>query len=217
MKKLNKIISALLCIIMFAGCAGNDKRNYNVIVDPEDKIILSDQLYSRVSPPSMDLNLRFAELVVDGNVTSTKEVTLSTGDMYSKEEIAQGMPNEITYTFSVFKVKETIRGDIDGKEVVNGEEIYVLLDYRMTKPNDGENLILFINSRFREGCLFFIPIDYEHSIFTYEDKTEKLYSFSNSKELSSFDSKKKSELYEVVRNSKDFFIEGNLYRVDKVN
>jgi hypothetical protein len=207
---------------MLASCTeshNTNPRNYNEIVDPVDKIS-KDLFISKIFPSSMHTNLRLSDLVVSGNVIGTKEATFCIMHQYSEEEIERGIleisPSELTYTFSVFKVKEALRGDIEGREVVGGEEIYVLLENYKDLLFDGENLILFVGSLFDEGFVGYVPVDGEHSIFAYEDGgRERLYSFSNTEELSAFDGKQKSELFDVVRTSDAFNIEGNPYRTDR--
>lgn len=64
----------------------------------------------------------------------------------------------------------------------------------VTKPQKEENVILFLNKR-EKG---YVSVNMEHSIFTVSEDGI-LYSFSNTEELSSYDGKKETILFEKIK------------------
>ncbi|MCL1822729.1 MAG: hypothetical protein FWG44_00860 [Oscillospiraceae bacterium] len=215
-KNIKILIVLTVCAILLVSCASQEAtqptsqsnndyahitptepRNYDVIIDPADKEVLSDfNMGAMLEPPSMDLNLKLAEVAIDGKIINFETKTFN--NPFYEEFKESGYPKTLDIHFFVIHVNKTIRGKY------SNDIIYLMVNSGINNPNLGENVIFFADERILDEFSFYVPLSDEHSMFVYEDKTERLYSFSNIKELSDFDGKNKSELYDVVQKSEIF-------------
>ncbi|MCL1823419.1 MAG: hypothetical protein FWG44_04375 [Oscillospiraceae bacterium] len=214
-KSIKRLIILSICAAFLSSCGSREAtqlsqnsndyahitpaepRNYDVIIDPADKEVLSDfNMGTMLEPPSIEKNLKLAEVVIDGKIIDFIEKTMSNPNYERYKDF--GANEKMDISFFVIYVNKVIKG------IHTEEVIYVLLNSTIINPNLGENVIFFADERIHDGFTFYIPIMNEHSMFVYEDETGRLYSFSNIIELSDFDGKNKSELYDVVQKSEIF-------------
>jgi hypothetical protein len=158
----------------------------------------------------MDLNHRLSDVVIDGTIIDYNYNYISNlmEGILSEEEIMEEwgfVPAAVSTSFTV-KINEVINGEFNEKYITfrmfggHGEAF--------TKPNIEDNVVLFLSRQF--GGDDYVTATGEHSIFTYDEKG-RLYSFSNTEEISSFDGRNKTELFEVVRSSEVFNPRLNLF------
>ncbi|MDR2531649.1 MAG: hypothetical protein LBC82_02280 [Oscillospiraceae bacterium] len=207
-KQNKKIIASILTILLIAVIGSliviKALDDDYVYVNPADKIVLSDnEFITRVTPPSLNSNLLFSDLVIDGTII---DMSVHTGYMMdgilTEEEImeAWGFVPMATSTHFTVKVNEVFRGELEKDEYIITFGLGGCPEGMFTKPNVGDNAILFLSSS-EFGT--YNTATGEHSIFTYDEK-DRLYSFSNTEELSAFDGRNKSTLRRTVRSSKIF-------------
>ena len=162
-------------------------------VDPKDKVVLSDQAnLSRVSPPCLANDVlmvrEMAEsgengYIVKGTITS-EELTRVPFTGEGSAEFAQLYGDNLGTDYMVY--------DVDVDEIWFGDEVEETFTFKImgdknsviTKPNMGDEVIVFAYQT--EGMDLPQLVDLEHSIFT---NNGLLYSFSNTENLSSYDTK----------------------------
>mgnify|MGYP005775289803 CR=1 FL=1 len=200
MKKILITGAVILLILMGAGIVyvWNEQEEPPVKVDPKDKVVLSDQaLLSRRKNPSLHFDVELAKsdeasakkgYILKGKIVKEEELWTpyvpSAGGNF-EEVFGEGLGiSSILYTIDL---DEVWYGEPEGDEFIlqiGGDR-----ESMITKPNMGDEVIVFAFQR--EGMPYPQLVDMEHSLFT---DNNRLYSFSNTEELSSYDGKKASEL-----------------------
>ena len=164
------------------------------IIDPSDKVVLSDQaILTRVLPPSLATNVHIVKemkesgengYIVKGTITSEELTRVPFGGGNIPAELADKYGSGLGTDFMVYdmNVAEVWFGDVEGETFtfkIMGDKNSVI-----TKPNVGDDVILF--AYLTEGMDVPQLVDLEHSIFT---DNGSLYSFSNTEILSAYDTK----------------------------
>jgi hypothetical protein len=180
-------------------------------INYKDKIVLSDyRLIAVGDPPGIRANIELSGAVVQGQIIKAEGMGLpfATGTPLD-DKIADMQPDgqlpEWAFTKYTMEVEKHILGD----KTENIIEFILQggLDSLITKPKGDERVVLFLERVMQGHPLhpegFYTPSMMEHSVFTI-DENGRLYSFSNTRELSAFDGKPVSALIdEIERVAKD--------------
>ncbi len=177
-------------IILFFSFAQTDNRT-----PYSEKVVLSESLLFTRKKGSLEANVSDCDIALKGNIISIEpySIEMYTGHPELDEKLkAMGGPPVMEYTKYTVEVLENIIGDAGGEKTITYLEMGGLKD-SVTKPQGNETVVLFLNKR-PKG---YVSVNGEHSIFTVSSKG-KLYSFSNTKELSEYDGKDENVLFNDI-------------------
>ncbi len=207
-KKMNFFVLLIVPILVLTVLLVSVNKDKNdppyVKVKPEDKILYSDYLLSSGIPASLEVGYHFSDIVIRGEIINIYQgdidFLLPVGD-----KLGQELPKMIC-TYYDIKVEKTYLGKLDS-DIITYREVGDF-DSLCTKPKEKGKVILMLNERVDDNTKgkVYVSTMEEHSIITIDDNG-RMYSYSNTEELSAFDGKESKEFekaFEKIMKANDY-------------
>ncbi len=194
------IVLIVVLTILFLNIKIGRRDDSYVKVKPEDKILYSENLLSSdVAPDSLETGYHLSDVVIRGEI-----INIYQGDIDFLLNVGGKLGDELpkmTCTYYEIKVEKTYLGKLDS-DIITYREVGDF-DSLCTKPKEKGKIILMLNERVDDSTKEkeYVSTMEEHSIITIDEK-ERMYSYSNTEELSALDGKEVKEFekaFEKIR------------------
>lgn len=185
MKKWKGFLSSVLLIaVLFSSC------NHQHVYDPTERVVLSANSSDVQMAPNFDLNLLVVETIAEVAIVSDGEV--HTRPMWGFDEYPPEERPKLTYTEFEVSVKEVWQGESIPQNIT----LHILgdLDTEVTKPQKGDQLVLFLKCV--DGIYYLI--DYEYSIFAI-NPGDTMYAFGDKESFICYDNDSSSDFREAIQ------------------
>lgn len=184
---MKKIITLGVCcvVVIFGLYFSTIQKGKNIeeTTMENEKVLYSEGLMGTYAGGSMNNGYNLSDVIIKGNII---DIYQKENDLFMATEKMEGNVPTITCTYYTIEVEDCYVGEVEDT-IITYREVGDFDTY-CTKPTDKSEVILFLNRRAEDNHTVYVSTMREHSIITIDDNN-KLYSYSNTQELSSLDGK----------------------------